>query len=72
MRVKIGIAIAMLLCCMVQVFGQTVVNPLDYGLYEAKTGTERYGVLLKCHQDPVNKNAKVTYAGVGSIEIEIP
>lgn len=72
MRVKIGIAIAMLLCCMVQVFGQTVVNPLDYGLNVAKTGTERYGVLLKCHQDAVKKNAKVTYAGVGSIEIEIP
>lgn len=72
MRVKFGIAIAMFLCCMMQVFGQTVVNPLDYGLREAKTGTERYGVLLKCHQDAVKKSAKVTYAGIGSIEIEIP
>ncbi|MCQ2326555.1 MAG: hypothetical protein MJZ71_03235 [Bacteroidales bacterium] len=69
---RFGVAIAMLLCCMMQVFGQTVVNPLDYGLKEAKTGTERYGVLLRCHQDAVKKSAKVTYAGIGSIEIEIP
>lgn len=72
MRVKFGITIAMLLCCMMQAYGQAVVNPLDYGLKEAKTGMERYGVLLKCHQDAVKKSAKVTYAGIGSIEIEIP
>jgi len=72
MREKIAIAIVMLLCCIVQVFGQQMVNPLDYGLKEAKTGIERYRVLLKCHQDAVKKNAKVTYASIGSIEIEIP
>ena len=29
------------------------VTPLDYGLLTAKNGIERYGILLKCHQDAV-------------------
>lgn len=72
MRMKIGIAIAMLLCNIIHAFGQTIVNPLDYGLRDAKIGIERYEVLLKCHKDAVKKNAKVTYAGIGSIDLEIP
>ena len=72
MRMKIGIAIAMLLSSIIQVFAQNVVNPLDYGLMDAKTGIERYEALLKCHKDAVKKSAKVTYAGIGSIDLEIP
>lgn len=72
MKSKLGVAILMLLTCMFQVLAQEVVNPLQYGLKEAKNGNERYSVLLKCHQDAVKKNAAVSYSGVGSIEIEIP
>ena len=62
----------MLLTSFVQVMAQEVVNPLQYGLQDAKNGTDRYSVLLKCHQDAVKKSATVSYSGVGSIEIEIP
>lgn len=55
-----------------QATAQEVVNPLQYGLNDAKNGIDRYSVLLRCHQDAVKKGAKVTYAGIGSIEIEIP
>lgn len=72
MKSKLGVAILMLLTCIFQVMAQEVVNPLQYGLKEAKNGNERYSVLLKCHQDAVKKNASVSYSGVGSIEIEIP
>lgn len=69
---KLGIAIAMLLSCVMQIFAQTIVNPLNYGLSVAKTGIERYDVLQKCHQDALRKGAKVSYAGISSIEIDIP
>lgn len=71
MKYKSVILIAILFCCLCQVIAQ-VVNPLDYGLKDAKLGVDRYKVLLKCHQDAVKKNVAVSYAGVGSIEIEIP
>lgn len=55
-------------------FGQraTLVNPLDYGLKEAKTGIERYEVLLKCHNDAFRRGLNVSYKGIDSIFIEIP
>lgn len=53
------------------VIAQTI-NPLDYGINEAKTGVARYEALLKCHKDAVKQGAKVSYAGIHEIELEIP
>ena len=49
-----------------------IVNPLDYGLIEAKTGVDRYEALLKCHSYAIRQGAKVSYAGISKIELEIP
>ncbi len=53
------------------VIAQTI-NPLDYGINEAKTGVARYEVLLKCHKEAAKQGAKVSYAGIREIELEIP
>lgn len=47
-------------------------NPLSYGLKDAKNGVERYLSLLRCHEDAVKKGAKVSYRGIDTIKIEIP
>lgn len=69
---RLGITIVLLLCFTIKSFSQLVVNPLEYGLKEANTATDRYSILLKCHKDAVKKNAMVSYTGIDSIEIEIP
>lgn len=48
------------------------VSPWDYGLAAAKTGTERYNVLLETHKAAVKLGVNVNYRGVGRLEIEIP
>lgn len=48
------------------------INPLDFGLDRARTGTECYEALFRCHQEAVKKGYAVSYHGVGKIEIEIP
>ena len=53
------------------VVAQTV-NPLDYGLREAKTGEERYYALKKCHEDAVKRGLNISYKGIGEINITIP
>lgn len=47
-------------------------SPLSYGLSEATTGIERFKVLEKCHKDAVAKNAAISYAGIKTLDIEIP
>ena len=48
------------------------VSPYDFGLAVAKTGIERYEVLLKTHRAAVESSQSVDYRGINSIEIEIP
>lgn len=48
------------------------VSPLDYGLRQAKTDVERYEVLLCTHTQAIEQGCDVSYAGIGSISIEIP
>lgn len=48
------------------------VFPIHYGLKDAKTDVARYEVLLKTHQAAVENGWDVSYAGIGSIVIEIP
>lgn len=47
-------------------------SPLDYGLKEAKSGIERYYVLLRTHQEAIKQHRGVTYKGIQSIDISIP
>ena len=48
------------------------VSPFDYGLARAKTGIERYNVLLKTHQAAVSGGVNVDYSGIDTIKLEIP
>ena len=48
------------------------VSPYDFGLGKAKTGVERYQVLLKTHQAAVAAGVNVDYSGIDSLDIEIP
>lgn len=47
-------------------------SPYSFGLSQAKTGVERYQVLLKTHQAAVKAGVNVDYSGIKRIEIEIP
>ena len=47
-------------------------NPISYGLRNAKDGKERFAVLMKCHNDAVKMGCVVTYEGIDTLELEIP
>lgn len=47
-------------------------SPLNYGLAEASNGIERFRALEKCHKDAVAKNVAISYAGIESLDIEVP
>lgn len=49
-----------------------VINPLDYELNEAKTGEERYRILLRTHQEALKRGIGVSYTGIGHINVTIP
>ncbi len=48
------------------------ISPYDYGLNEAKTGVEKYNVLLQTHIAAIEKGCGVSYSGVEKLTIEIP
>lgn len=48
------------------------VSPLSYGLLEAKTGLERYKILLEVHKEALEKGFIVSYKGIDVIDITIP
>lgn len=52
--------------------GNRTISPLDYGLKEAKTGEERFGVLLRAHQEAERLGVGVSYAGIKEIQLTIP
>lgn len=47
-------------------------SPYNFGLAEAKTGEDRYDVLLKTHQAALAAGKDVDYTGIERIDIEIP
>lgn len=49
-----------------------VVNPKSYGILKAKNGTERYEILLKCHQDAIRQGNNISYKGIKQLDIEVP
>lgn len=48
------------------------INPLQYGLKEAKTGEERYYVLQRTHKEAERLGVGVSYAGIDEIRLVIP
>ena len=48
------------------------ISPFDYGLKEAKTGVDRYYVLLKSHSVALKEGVNVDYSGIDTIKLEIP
>lgn len=47
-------------------------NPLSFGLTQARTGKDRYKVLLATHQEAIRRGVGVSYKGIESIDLEIP
>lgn len=52
--------------------GKKDVSPYDFGLRTARTGIERYEVLLRIHRAAVKAGVNVDYRGIDTIRIEIP
>ena len=48
------------------------ISPLDYGLARAKTGEERYQILYDTHKRALSSGLRVSYEGIGSIDLVIP
>ena len=48
------------------------INPIQYGLEDAKTGEERFDVLLRTHQEAERLGVGVSYAGIKEIQLTIP
>ncbi len=53
-------------------FSSRTINPLQYGLNEAKTGVERFSVLKRTHEEARRLGVGVSYAGIKRIDLEIP
>ena len=47
-------------------------NPIQFGLLEAKNSYERYEILYQTHCEACRLNANVSYKGIKRIEIDIP
>ena len=47
-------------------------SPLSYSILDATSGVERYRALERCHRDAVKRNAPISYAGIKTLDIEIP
>ncbi len=47
-------------------------NPLSYGIKDARDGKERYNILLRCHNDAVLSNKGVCYEGIDTLKLEVP
>ena len=51
---------------------QKVLNPILYGILDAKTPVERYEILYKTHCEAKKAKTPVSYKGISRIDIEIP
>lgn len=49
-----------------------VINPLQYGIKDAKTGEERYMSLMRCHQHAIMLSSDISYQGIDTIRLSIP
>ena len=51
---------------------QEDVSPLDLGLRQAASGTERFSIIRKAHLLALAIGRQVDYTGVGTVDLEIP
>lgn len=51
---------------------QTQLKVSDYGIKNAKTGVERYDILLNVHKNAVEQGKGVSYEGIDSLFLDIP
>lgn len=56
------------LICMVM----AQISPLDFGLREAQTGTDRYRALYAAHVAALANGLEVSYEGIDTLDIELP
>lgn len=59
-------------CAIVAPVTKGSISPIEMGLLKAKTGEERFNILLKTHKLALEKGAAVDYRGLRSIDITIP
>lgn len=51
---------------------ENAINPLNFGLREAKDGKARFEALMACHRQAVESQRPISYSGIDTIELEIP
>ena len=79
MKLKCQFFVAILLLLIVPGFDVSCVkaetkniSPIDFGLYEARNGIERYYCLYRTHCAALAAGVNVTYKGIDSLYIDIP
>ena len=72
MQYKKNLFLFLFVVLTIPVFCRNIYSPLQFGLFGAKNGAERFWVLYNTHAMAVKENAKVSYDGIREIEIEIP
>ncbi len=51
---------------------EQLINPLQFGLNNARTGEDRFNVLLRTHQEAKKRGLGVTYKGIKKIDLTLP
>ena len=51
---------------------QTLLKVSDYGINNAKSGVERYKILLNVHKDAIEQGKGISYEGIDSLFLDIP
>lgn len=64
-------SVIVFLYCSLPLLSQSI-SPFSFGLNECKSPVERYRVLLRTHQEALDKNIQVDYTGISELHIEIP
>lgn len=72
MKFRYTLSILVFICSFVTASAYETINPSSYGVLSAKNGVERYNCLLACHKDAIKKNASISYAGIKTLDIEVP
>lgn len=56
----------------IPVANKSSISPVEFGLLDAKTGEERYEILLRTHNRAIQEGVMVNYHGLQSIDLTIP
>ena len=69
----IGVALISFGCNRMRVsYPSHTLNPLQFGLKEAKSDVDRFYVLQRTHEEALKRGAEVSYSGIKQINLEIP